>query len=77
MILTLFCPAVKECDRLSLVTYDSIVSVPFELMQMTEENKKSAMSFVERIQAGTSTNLSGGLFKGLCIGIRSLTEVLD
>lgn len=57
--------AVKDCDRLSLVTYDTYVDVPFELMEMTEENKKSATSYVERIVDGSNTNLSGGLFKGL------------
>lgn len=54
----------KECDRFSLVTYDTNVTVDFELMKMTEKNQKSAKNFVERIKDGSSTNLSGGLLKG-------------
>lgn len=55
---------VKECDRISLVTYDSDVELVFGLMKMDKENRMRAKTFVESIVDGSSTNLCGGLLKG-------------
>ncbi|KAL5515927.1 hypothetical protein EMCRGX_G001172 [Ephydatia muelleri] len=54
----------KECDRFSLVTYDTNVYLKFELIKMTQD-KAIATSTVEAIRAGSSTNLCGGLLKGM------------
>ena len=56
---------VKSSDRLSVVTYDSNVNVNFELMQMNEDKKTYARSLVASIMEGSSTNLCGGLLKGM------------
>lgn len=56
--------AVKEGDRMSLVTYDSYVNLVFGLTKMDKVNKEKAKSFVEAIRDGSSTNLCGGLLKG-------------
>ena len=55
----------KECDRFSLVTYDSNVELRFGLIKMTTDNKARATTTVEAMKAGSSTNLCGGLLKGL------------
>eukprot|EP00731_Ephydatia_muelleri_P001021 Em0001g1021a len=55
----------KECDRFSLVTYDSDVYLKFGLIKMTQDNKARATSTVEAIIDGSSTNLCGGLLKGM------------
>ena len=55
---------VKDCDRISLVTYDTQVELVFGLMKMNKQNKERAKSFVESIRDGSSTNLCGGLLKG-------------
>lgn len=54
----------KEDDRMSLVTYDSDVSLVFGLIKMDKANKERAKSFVEAIHDGSCTNLCGGLLKG-------------
>ena len=54
----------KECDRISLVTYDTNVNLDFSLMKMDKQNRERAKSFVNSIRDGSSTNLSGGLLKG-------------
>ena len=56
--------SVKECDRMSLVTYDTNVQLVFGLMKMDKANKQRSKSFVESIVDGSSTNLAGGLIKG-------------
>ena len=56
--------AVKDCDRISLVTYDTNVKLDFGLMQMDKQNKERAKAFVESLCDGSSTNLCGGLLKG-------------
>lgn len=53
-------------DRLALVTYDTNVYVDFGLMNMTKDNKKAASSKIQNIRDGSSTNLCGGLLRGLC-----------
>ncbi|KAL5515925.1 hypothetical protein EMCRGX_G001170 [Ephydatia muelleri] len=55
----------KECDRFSLVTYDTNVYLKFGMIKMTQDNKAIATSTVEAIRAGSSTNLCGGLLKGM------------
>ena len=56
----------NENDRLSLITYDSDVYVDFHLMKMTKENKMYALRKIHKIKDGSSTNLCGGLLRGLC-----------
>lgn len=56
----------KDTDRLSVVTYDSNVKVDFPLTVMTAENKERTKVMVKAIRDGSSTNLCGGLLKGLC-----------
>ncbi len=57
---------VKESDRLSVITYDTHVYVDFGLITMNKENKAKCSQKVQSIRDGSSTNLSGGLLKGLC-----------
>ncbi len=52
---------------MSLVTYDSSVTINFSLMKMDKPNKGRAKAFVELIKEGTCTNLSGGLLKGVLL----------
>ena len=54
----------KECDRLSVVTYDTKVRLDFGLMHMDEANKEKTKAMVKDIRDGSSTNLCGGLIKG-------------
>ena len=56
---------VKSDDRLSIVTYDTNVTLDFELKKMTKDNKTSCLEKIKNISSGSSTNLSGGLLKGL------------
>eukprot|EP00795_Rhopilema_esculentum_P005872 gene5872-11198_t len=55
----------KSDDRLSIVTYDTNVTLDFKLMKMTKDNKTSCLEKIRNISSGNSTNLSGGLLKGL------------
>lgn len=57
---------VRDDDRLSVVTYDTHVKVDFGLMNMDKTNKASGSTIIHQIRDGSSTNLSGGLLKGLC-----------
>ena len=57
---------VLEKDRLSVITYDTHVTVDFGLLSMSKTNKPFAESKIESIESGSSTNLSGGLLQGLC-----------
>ena len=54
----------KECDRLSVVTYDSNVKLDFPLTRMNSDNKEKTKMAVKAIRDGSSTNLCGGLMKG-------------
>ena len=54
----------KECDRLSLVTYDSNVQRQCELTKMDKANKEMVKRLVKGITDGSSTNLCGGLVTG-------------
>ncbi len=58
------CFAVKDTDRLSLVTYDTTVYLNFNLMCMTKANKEKAKSKVTSLAAGTCTNLCEALLEG-------------
>lgn len=53
-------------DRLSVVTYDANVYVDFALRNMSSENKDFASKQIKAISEGSTTNLCGGLMKGLC-----------
>ena len=55
---------VKECDRLSVVTYDTNVRLDFPLTRMNGDNKEKTKALVRAIIQGSSTNLCGGLIKG-------------
>eukprot|EP00794_Sanderia_malayensis_P010279 gene10279-11335_t len=64
--LEFFITQLKECDRLAVITYDTHVYVDFGLMAMSKENKARCSAKIQDIRDGSSTNLSGGLLKGLC-----------
>ena len=55
----------KDNDRLSVVTYDTGVYLEFGLMKMTKQNKENCLTKIRNIRDGSTTNLSGGLMKGL------------
>ena len=63
----------KECDRLSLVTYDSYVNKDFPLTYMNDENKKATMQAVDEIASGSYTNLCEGLLTGMRMHASSLS----
>jgi len=52
-------------DRLSLITYHTDVSVDMHLTKMTQPAKDTLLKKVYNIQAGSMTNLSGGILAGL------------
>eukprot|EP01147_Barroeca_monosierra_P010933 gene10933-3007_t len=52
-------------DRLSLVSYDSNIQLAFPLTKMDSSGKKFAEDAIAALHAGSCTNLSGGLFKGI------------
>lgn len=56
---------VNSKDRLSLVTYDTNVYLNFQLKAMNKENKEAALQSIKALKTGSSTNLCGGLMKGL------------
>lgn len=60
----------NDKDRLALITYDTEIYTDFDLMNMTKENKKKASDKIQNIMDGSSTNLCGGLMRGLCEIIR-------
>jgi Mg-chelatase subunit ChlD len=55
----------KATDRFGLVTFDSSVTKVADLMPMTQANKEKLIAKIERLRAGSCTNLSGGLFEGM------------
>jgi hypothetical protein len=57
--------AVKACDRLSLVTYDTQVYLDFPLTAMGGANKDKTKTIISKLRDGSSTNLCGGLVKGM------------
>ena len=54
----------KECDRLSLVTYDTNVTLEFGLTSITKANKDQTKLLIQSIKDGSDTNLCGGLMEG-------------
>lgn len=52
-------------DRVGLVTFDTNVKEPLSLQALTPEVKTSAQGTIDRLRAGSCTNLSGGLFQGI------------
>ena len=57
----------KSIDRLSIVTYDSNIEELVSLINITHKNREEIDAKIERICTGGSTNLSGGLLKGMNI----------
>jgi Mg-chelatase subunit ChlD len=55
----------KECDRLSLVTYDTQVYVDFGLTAMDRSSKDRTKAMISKLEQGSCTNLCGGLVKGM------------
>ena len=55
----------SSSDKLGVVTYDSHVNEIIPLSRTTEGFKSQARSIISGIHAGSCTNLSGGLFKGI------------
>ena len=43
---------------------------------MTKVNKQDAMSLVASLQEGSSTNLCGGLLKGMCVVLISQVQCI-
>jgi hypothetical protein len=55
----------KPGDSFAMVTFDDIVDTNLPLCKMNSDGRATAQSKIEKIFAGGSTNLSGGLFAGL------------
>ena len=55
----------KHSDRFCLVLFDDQVDLQFPLTRMTSENKKMVKSKVSKITPRGTTNLCGGLLKGM------------
>jgi hypothetical protein len=55
----------SECDALGIVEYDSDVKVIAPLTQCSADGRASLDAALQRVRAGTQTNLSGGLLRGL------------
>lgn len=55
----------SECDALGLVAYDTEVSVLAPLTHCTASGRRRLEAALNRLRAGTQTNLSGGLLEGL------------
>ena len=52
-------------DRICLIVYDDTVDLIFNLTRVTAENKPEIESKIEGVQTRGSTNLCGGLLKGM------------
>jgi Ca-activated chloride channel family protein len=65
---------VKECDRLSLVTYDTNVYLDFSLTSMSRTNKDKTKITISKLRDGSSTNLCGGLVRGMEEVVQSAGE---
>jgi len=64
----------KPQDRLGVVSYDHCVKTELQLTNMTPEGKEKAMTCINNIQVGGSTNLSDGLYTGLRQQLQFLKE---
>ncbi|KAI6649334.1 hypothetical protein LOD99_11700 [Oopsacas minuta] len=61
-------------DRLCLIVYDDTVDLVFDLTSLTPENKIDIEAKIDAVQTRGSTNLCGGLLKGMQV-IMSRTGV--
>ena len=52
-------------DRLALIVYDNSIDVIFTLTRVTSENKGQLEASIDSVQTRDSTNLCGGLMKGM------------
>eukprot|EP01023_Acetabularia_acetabulum_P058104 TRINITY_DN68117_c0_g1_i1.p2 TRINITY_DN68117_c0_g1~~TRINITY_DN68117_c0_g1_i1.p2 ORF type:complete len:168 (+),score=15.10 TRINITY_DN68117_c0_g1_i1:24-506(+) len=55
----------RPMDTLTIVAYDTNVSVLLRPTLMTEDNASTATKIIDDLAVGSSTNLSGGLIEGL------------
>lgn len=55
----------KGDDRLALIIYDEFIETPLPLTKMSAEGKRLAQSVVDAIRPRGSTDLCGGLLRGL------------
>lgn len=53
----------KSSDRISVIGFDSNVSIDLPLTNLTDANKSLAKQKIELLKPGSQTNLSGGLFE--------------
>ena len=56
---------VKDTDRLGIVSYDTSVYDDLRLKVMNQKGKSQAHAVIDKLKDGSSTNLSGGLERGL------------
>ena len=54
-----------EEDRLAIVTYADDADVDFQICKLSEDNREKALRKIHQIHNGGSTNLCGGLLKGI------------
>lgn len=66
----------KPQDRITIVAFDSQVSTLVSLQPLDDEGKAKTLAAVQKLQAGSCTNLSGGLFEGLTI-LKNRPQALD
>ena len=52
-------------DRLALIVYDGSVDIIFTLTKITPDNKTQIEALIDSVQTRGSTNLCGGLIKGM------------
>ena len=52
-------------DRLALIVYDNSVDIIFTLTKITSDNKTQIESLIDSVHTRGSTNLCGGLIKGM------------
>ena len=55
----------NNTDRLGIVCYDNVVTTSLPLCVMDSQNKNLALNVIDKITEGGSTDLSGGLCKGI------------
>ena len=59
--------ALRTGDKLGIVAFDSDVTVPLPMTELDADGKGAAAAYaaIEGIHVGSTTNLSGGLLKGI------------
>ncbi|KAI9141026.1 hint-domain-containing protein [Paraphysoderma sedebokerense] len=57
--------SLREVDKMALVTFSDSAEVKFQLMHMTEGNKKKALRVIENLICNGYTNLYAGIQQGL------------